>query len=210
MPANLWFTPFVIQHNMCTNASLLMALMPTSTTGTQPVVITTAFSDKPKNDISTNLLFKPANMPCTAVPKKRGTLSACWKRAPPLITVPPRDLHFRDPATGNVATTPAANLEILHAHCHKVYNRDDTPVDFSVLDDIPQRATLNALGTCPSVAEIQEHITKLTNNKSPGESGVPAEALKALPPDGIQYVHTLLQDYWDGHSDYDEWQTALL
>jgi hypothetical protein len=47
-------------------------------------------------------------------------------------------------------------------------------------------------------------------NKSPGESGVPAEALKALPPDGIQYVHTLLQDYWDGHSDYEEWQTALL
>jgi hypothetical protein len=66
------------------------------------------------------------------------------------------------------------------------------------------------LGTCPSVAEIQEHITKLTNNKSPGESGVPAEALKALPPNGIENVHTLLQDYWDGHSDYEEWQTALL
>jgi hypothetical protein len=78
------------------------------------------------------------------------------------------------------------------------------------VDDIPQRATLNALGTCPSVAEIQEHITKLAKNKSPGESGVPAEALKALPPDGIEYVHTLLQDYWDGHSDYEEWQTALL
>jgi hypothetical protein len=34
----------------------------------QPIVITTAFSDKPKNDISTNLLSKPANMPCAAVP----------------------------------------------------------------------------------------------------------------------------------------------
>jgi hypothetical protein len=123
---------------------------------------------------------------------------------------PPQDLHFHDPATGNVATTPAANLEILRAHCHKVYNHDDAPVDFSILNDIPQCATLNALGTCPSVAEIQEHITKLANNKSPGESGVPAEALKALPPDGIEYVHTLLQDYWDSHSDYEEWQTALL
>jgi hypothetical protein len=50
---------------------------------------------------------------------------------------PPQDLHFCDPTTGNVATTPAANLEIVHVHCHKVYNRDDAPVDFSNLDDIP-------------------------------------------------------------------------
>jgi hypothetical protein len=55
---------------------------------------------------------------------------------------PPRDLHFRDPTTGNIATTPAANLEILRAHCHKVYNRDNAPVDFSVLDDIPNAPLL--------------------------------------------------------------------
>jgi hypothetical protein len=58
----------------------------------------------------------------------------------------------------------------------------------------------------PSTTEI----TKLANNKSPGESGIPAEALKALPPDGIEYVHTLLQDFWEGRRNYEEWQTALL
>ena len=105
---------------------------------------------------------------------------------------------------------PAANLEILCAHCHKVYNRDDAPVDFSVLNDIFQRPTLNPLGMPPSTTEIQHHITKLANNKSPGESGVPAEALKALPPDGIEYVRTLLQDFWEGRRIYEEWQTALL
>jgi hypothetical protein len=54
------------------------------------------------------------------------------------------------------------------------------------------------------------YITKLANNKSPGESGIPAEALKALPPDGIEYVRTLLQDFWEGRRIYEEWQTALL
>jgi hypothetical protein len=49
---------------------------------------------------------------------------------------PPQELHFRDPNTGNIATTPEANLEILRAHCHKVYNCDDAPVDFSVLNDM--------------------------------------------------------------------------
>jgi hypothetical protein len=107
---------------------------------------------------------------------------------------PPQELHFRDPNTGNIDTMPEANLEILCAHCHKVYNRDDAPdapVDFSVLNDIFQRPTLNSLGMPPSTTEIQHHITKLANNKSPGESGIPAEALKALPPDGIEYMHTL-------------------
>jgi hypothetical protein len=92
---------------------------------------------------------------------------------------------------------PEANLEILRAHCHKVYNRDDAPVDFSILDDIFQCPTLNPFGMPPSTTEIQHHITKLANNKSPGESGIPAEALKALPPDGVEYVRTLLQDFWE-------------
>jgi hypothetical protein len=110
---------------------------------------------------------------------------------------PPQELHFQDPNTGNIATTPEANLEILHAHCHKVYNREDAPVDFSILNDIFQCPTLNPLGMPPSTTEIQHHVTKLANHKSPGESGVPAEALKALPPDGIEYVRTLLQDFWE-------------
>jgi hypothetical protein len=46
---------------------------------------------------------------------------------------PPKELHFRDPDTGNIATMPEANLEILRTHCHKVYNREDAPVDFSIL-----------------------------------------------------------------------------
>ena len=61
-----------------------------------------------------------------------------------------------------------------------------------------------------TINEIQQTITKLANNKAPGESGVPAEALKALPPDGIEYVHTLLKDFWEGRSTYEEWNTALL
>jgi hypothetical protein len=111
----------------------------------------------------------------------------------------PQEQHFQDPNTGNIATMPEANLEILHAHCHKVYNRDDAaPVDFSILNDIFQFPTLNPLSMPPSTTKIQHHFTKLANNKSPGESGIPAEALKALPPDGVEYVCTLLQKFLGG------------
>jgi hypothetical protein len=78
------------------------------------------------------------------------------------------------------------------------------------LNDIFQCPTLNPLGMPPSTTKIQHHITKLANNKSPGESGIPAEALKALPRDGIEYVRTLLQDFWEGRRIYEEWQTILL
>jgi hypothetical protein len=53
-------------------------------------------------------------------------------------------------------------------------------------------APLSTRWVCPFLQpKIQHHITKLANNKSPGESGIPAEALKALPPDGVETrMHT--------------------
>jgi len=59
---------------------------------------------------------------------------------------PPSDLTFRDPDTKVVGTTPAANLRILGDHCQQVYNRDDAPVDYEVLNDIDQHETLHSLG----------------------------------------------------------------
>jgi hypothetical protein len=124
---------------------------------------------------------------------------------------PPQELHFRDPNTGNIATTPEANLEILERTATKfTIVTTHLLTCFSVLDDIVQCPTLNPLGIPPSTTEIQHHITKLANNKSPGESGIPAEYLNVLPPDGVEYVCTLLQDFWEGRRNYEEWQTTLL
>ena len=54
-------------------------------------------------------------------------------------------------------------------------------------------------------------INKLANNKAPGKSGIPAEALKALPPDALEVLHQLLSRFWKGDVEhYEEWQTALL
>lgn len=132
------------------------------------------------------------------------------EKSPSAQHCPPQDLHFHDPATRKIATMPAANMEILHSNCHKVHNHNDAPVDFTMLDDISQCPILNLLGKPPNIEEIQHHITKLANNKSPGESGVPAEVLKAWPPEGITYVCKLLQDFWEGQKNYEDWQMALL
>jgi hypothetical protein len=119
--------------------------------------------------------------------------------------------NFCNPDTGITETTPAANLKILHKHFHNVYNRDDAPVDHTVLDDIRQREVLPQIGEPPTMDEMQDAISSLANNKAPGASGVTAEALKALPPCAAIMLHNLILDFWNGaQHTYDEWQMALL
>jgi hypothetical protein len=92
-----------------------------------------------------------------------------------------------------------------------VFNRDDAPVDFSVLDDVTQWRTIWRLADPPTMKEMAESIQSMANNKAPGASGIPAEALKALPPDALEVLHSLIVQFWRGSRDtYEEWQTALL
>jgi hypothetical protein len=90
------------------------------------------------------------------------------------------DFSFRDPITKVVSTTPAGNLRILGDHCKYVYNQDDAPPEYAVVTDIDHHETLPQLGDEPMIAEMHTSIDWMANNKSPGESTIPAEALKAL------------------------------
>jgi len=92
-----------------------------------------------------------------------------------------------------------------------VYNWDDAPVDYKVLNNIDQHKTLHSLGNVPTIKDMTAAISQMANNKAPGKSGIPAEALKALPPPALQVLHQLLCRFWRGEEYvYTEWQTALL
>lgn len=66
------------------------------------------------------------------------------------------------------------------------------------------------LGEPPTLDELDHALTKLTNNKVPGASGVPLEAVKAST---LELKEALLQCYrafWDEPLNPDEWHSALL
>ena len=124
---------------------------------------------------------------------------------------PPSELYFRDPDTNIVGTTTHQNIKTVAKHFGRVYNRKDAPPDFSILNDIPQREFGQSLATQPSEDKAHQAINQMKNNKAPGESGIPAEALKALPPTAFDILYELLTQFWQGtRHHFTEWQTALL
>ena len=61
------------------------------------------------------------------------------------------------------------------------------------------------------VPEMDYGTSLMDNNKALGKSGIPAEALKALPPLACEVLHHMICQFWKGErANYDEWQTALL
>lgn len=59
--------------------------------------------------------------------------------------------------------------------------------------------------------DMQSAIQTMANNKAPGASGIPAEALKALPPAALDVLLGLIQRFWTGaQATYEEWQVAIL
>jgi hypothetical protein len=125
--------------------------------------------------------------------------------------VRPEGFALHNPATGKNATTPAENLAILKPYCTKLYNRDDAPVDWSILDEIPQRPCLDILGLPPTLDDMMSVIPEMANNKAPGASGLPAEAIKALPECALKMLHCMISNFWTGDTKrYEEWKNATL
>ena len=117
---------------------------------------------------------------------------------------------LRDPVTGQVAISDKANASILQSYCTNLYNRTDAPFDPTVLDEIDQRPLEATLGAPPTFDELEDAIRKMKNNKAPGESGVPAEALKALSTSQREIVLQMVSAYWNGEPRHEEWDSALL
>ena len=63
----------------------------------------------------------------------------------------------------------------------------------------------------PTRKELEDTIRRLKNNNAPGESEATAEAIKALPEEGIDALHQMYTTYWeDKTTNHSEWQTAML
>eukprot|EP00978_Attheya_sp_CCMP212_P039629 scaffold207894_cov31-Attheya_sp.AAC.1 len=74
-----------------------------------------------------------------------------------------------------------------------------------ILDEIRQRTSKTELGDPLSLEEVKHALRKAANGKSPGESGIMAEALKALDNELLQdCLLSFLTDYWNDQEVYFE------
>ena len=105
----------------------------------------------------------------------------------------PTVMRLRLP-NGDLATTDAENASVMGPHLAKVYQAH-RPVDFSVLQDLPQRPMMPELDTHITWAELKRAVMKLANGKSPGLNDVPPDAFKALDDTNL---HTLL-DFFNSY-----------
>jgi len=84
-------------------------------------------------------------------------------------------------SNGTMALTDEENADIFGPHFKFLFNRDDAPVDHTVLGLIIQIEAIESTGAPPTIDEVKIAIAKMINGKSPGEDGVTVAALKALP-----------------------------
>ena len=123
----------------------------------------------------------------------------------------PFELTLRNPSTGIIAMNPRESVAILNEFCTKLYTRDDAPVDWTILNEVPQQDMIVELGLPPDQEEVENSIRKLKNHKAPGESGIPAEALKELTSSAIEPLTQLIRLFWkDKETVFSERQTAQL
>jgi hypothetical protein len=115
-------------------------------------------------------------------------------------------------SNGDLAQTDTLNVEILQPHFNKTFNGMSRPLDMEKsLSMVKQWPTHQELDQRISMSKLNEYIRGASNKKTPGESQIPAEALKAPSHDTKKMLLELLQDFFDGQrTSPEEWNTSIL
>ena len=102
----------------------------------------------------------------------------CWKAAKEIGCQDVKrrrfNLDFRDPTTGEKATTAKRSGEVLVAHLDKLLNAEPA-VDDEALQRVRQRAMWYAFDDAPDIEEIKTAVRRQNSGKACGDSKIPAE-----------------------------------
>ena len=92
-------------------------------------------------------------------------------------------------------------------HFKQILNRADP----SILADIPEAEEDLDISMEPiSLHEVKDAISKLKNNKAPGEDGICAEMLKAEEEATPKVLQHILQDIWEKESVPESWRKGII
>jgi len=91
-----------------------------------------------------------------------------------------------------------------------VYSIRSLKFNQSVLDEIPQWDTADALMDLIEPAEVQQAINQMSAGKSPGEDGLPPELFKTGDVHLQQKLLTIFKDIWHQHTVPQDFKNALI
>jgi hypothetical protein len=123
--------------------------------------------------------------------------------------LPPAKMKLAD---GSLGTTAEENATVFATHFETLYGIN-SPHDESVVELLRQRDVAEDLDHPPTQVEVRAALGKLRNT-SPGESGIPALAWKALglTDESLSLVMAFVIDFWEAEPEEmaPEWETGLL
>ena len=113
-------------------------------------------------------------------------------------------MHLPD---GSLAASSTKNMSVFGPHFERVFSNHH-PVDFSVLDLIPQQEQLTEIDHPVTFAEVDKAINKLKSGKAQGLNKIPPEAYKAMGKAMQLRIHCYVGRFFDGTMDYKGWHKS--
>jgi len=117
-------------------------------------------------------------------------------------------LCFKRP-DGSTTSTDHDHLEVLQSHFNRVFNNRQS-IDWSALDEVTQRKTRHDIGGPLTPAEFDAALRSLDNHKAPGLNGLTIEAIKALDTSNRSVLFNIVDRFFEGEIDIDEWHWGNL
>jgi hypothetical protein len=102
---------------------------------------------------------------------------------------------------GSLVASSTKNMGVFGLHFERVFS-NHRPVDFSLLDLIPQQEQLMEIDRPITFAEVDKAINKLKSGKAPGLNRIPPEAYKAMEKAMRLQIHRYIGQFFDGAMDY--------
>ncbi len=102
---------------------------------------------------------------------------------------------------GSLASKSSENMAVFGPHFERVFSNHQ-PVDFSILDLIPQQEQLIEIDHPITFDEVDKAINKLKPGKASGLNGIPAEACTDLGRKMQLWIHNYVGQFFDGTRDY--------
>ena len=111
---------------------------------------------------------------------------------------------------GNLTISDSENADHMKGYYDEHFNSTESPVKIS---DTTQRLRCRTnrlhLGATLTPQAVIKVIVSLPNKKSPGESQIIAEALKALSPEAVATIADAIIAYWENKIDAQHVHEAL-
>ncbi len=111
------------------------------------------------------------------------------------------DMAMRLP-DGSLASSSSDNMAVFGPHFERVFSNHQ-PVNFSILDLIPQQEQLMEIDHPITFSEANKAINKLKSGKAPGLNGIPPELYKAFKRRMQLRIHHYVGQFFDGTRDFD-------